>query len=407
MKENKAEEEKAEEEKIKMTAGEKREMRRTARRVFLDPSSPPVRSIIRVVIISMLVVAVFDFTKSLLSSLTKLFFIIVLAIFFAYLIDPLVKIIRHPFKVRHLEKFMPRSLAIVIAYIFVFTILGVAIANLTPVISKQARDFSVSLPEYTASIQEKINQLNVRFNRMKISEDLQNSISSKTSAYIGEAATSAGSLLTSLPWLILIPILAFFFLKDVNVYRISLLRLVPSGKWRARVESVLFDVNKTLAAYARAQLISCVLIGVICTIGFYLLGLDYALLLGILAGVFEFVPLIGPLTIAIAAVGLSFLESPWLALYVAIFLLILRLTHDYVTYPRIVRQSIHLHPLAIIFSVLAGEQVAGIAGVFISIPVVALLTVLYKHILEHRAASGVFEGWFEPKDEEKKIIENI
>ena len=124
-----------------MTPDEKRELRQTARRVFLDPSSPSVRSIIRVVIISMLVVAVFDFTKSIISSLTKLFFIIVLAIFFAYLIDPLVKLIRHPFKVRHLERFMPRALAIVIAYIFVFTILGVAIANLTPVISKAGAGF--------------------------------------------------------------------------------------------------------------------------------------------------------------------------------------------------------------------------------------------------------------------------
>ena len=324
MKENKAEKEKAEAEEMEMTPGEKREMRQTARRVFLDPSSPPVRSIIRVVIISMLVIAVFDFTKSLISSLTKLFFIVVLAIFFAYLIDPLVKVIRHPFKVRHRERMMPRALAIVIAYLFVFTILGVAIANLTPVITKQARDFSVSIPDYTASIQDKINQLNARFSRMKLSEDFQKNISNKTSEYLGEAATGVGSLLTSLPWLILIPILAFFFLKDVNLYRIALLRFVPSGKWRARVESVLFDVNKTLAAYARAQLISCVFIGAVCTIGFYLLGLDYALLLGILAGVFEFVPLIGPITIAIAAVTLSFLESPWQALYVGIFLLVLQ-----------------------------------------------------------------------------------
>ena len=168
------------------------------------------------------------------------------------------------------------------------------------------------------------------------------------------------------------PILAFFFLKDVNLYRVSLLRIVPSGKWRARVEKVLFDVNKTLAAYTRAQLISCVFIGLVCTIAFYIIGLDYAVLLGIMAGIFEFVPLIGPLTFAIVATTLALLESPWQAFYVAIFWRLLRLTHDYVTYPRIIREGIHLHPLAVILSVLAGEQVAGIAGVFISIPVVAL-----------------------------------
>jgi predicted PurR-regulated permease PerM len=400
-------EKKEEESKTELTKREKREVRQTARRVFLDPSTPSVRSIIRVVIITLLLLAVFDFTKSILASLTKLFFIVILAIFFAYLIDPLVKLIRSPFKERQLERIMPRGLAILLAYIIVFTVLGVAISNLAPVISKQAREFEKSLPEYTSSIQRTIDYLSARFSRLRFSDDFQANVSARTSAYFSEVATNLGSLLTSLPWLILVPILAFFFLKDVNLYRVSLLRIVPSGKWRARVEKVLFDVNKTLAAYTRAQLISCVFIGLVCTVAFYFIGLDYAVLLGIMAGVFEFVPLIGPLTVAIVATTLGLLESPWQAAYVAIFLAALRLTHDYITYPRIIREGIHLHPLAVILSVLAGEQVAGIAGVFISIPVVALLTVLYKHILEHNAASGLFEGWFEPKEEEKKVIENI
>jgi predicted PurR-regulated permease PerM len=68
----------------------------------------------------------------------------------------------------------------------------------------------------------------------------------------------------------------------------------------------------------------------------------------------------------------------------------LRLTHDYVTYPRIVRDGIHLHPFAVILSVLAGEQIAGIPGVFLSIPIVAIVTVLYKHILAHSGRAGLF-----------------
>ena len=84
------------------------------------------------------------------------------------------------------------------------------------------------------------------------------------------------------------------------MFRVGLLRIVPVGDWRNRVESVMTDVNATLTAYARAQLISCVLIGVICTAGFYLLGNNYALLLGILAAVLELVPLIGPLTLAMS-----------------------------------------------------------------------------------------------------------
>jgi predicted PurR-regulated permease PerM len=213
------------------------------------------------------------------------------------------------------------------------------------------------------------------------------------------------NLLTYLPWLVLIPILAFFFLKDANLFRVALLRMVPVGDWRSRVEAVMGDVNVTLAAYTRAQLITCLMIGVICTIGFYLLGNNYALLLGIMAGIFEIVPLLGPATIGILATVVSGFESGWQAFMTAVFLIVLRILQDYVIYPRIIREGIHLHPLAVILSVLAGEQVAGIAGVFLAIPIVALVTVLYKHILEHSGSTGLFTGLLEPK-ENKEIAES-
>jgi predicted PurR-regulated permease PerM len=104
------------------------------------------------------------------------------------------------------------------------------------------------------------------------------------------------------------------------------------------------------------------------------------------------------LTIAIIATTVSGLESGWEAMWTVIFLGVLRILQDYVIYPRIIREGIHLHPLAVILSVLAGEQVAGIPGVFIAIPLVALLTVLYKHLLEHTASRGLFTGLLEPKE---------
>jgi predicted PurR-regulated permease PerM len=405
----------AENEKKEVSPKEKRELKLTARRVFLDPSSPPVASIVRVVVITLLILAIYDFFKIVLFSLTTLFFIIILAIFFAYLIDPLVQLIQHPFKERHIEKIMPRALAIFVAYLIVFTVMGVAIAYLTPKIANQAREFTDKLPEYAKSFQEGLVEFNQRLDRVRISESVQKQINDKIQDFVTVTGTYLTALLgliaidviTYAPWLILVPILSFFFLKDVNLFRISVLRVFPSGKWRARVESVMADVNKTLAAYTRAQLISCLLIGSVCTLGFYIFGINYALLLGILAGVLEFIPLIGPLTVAITVTTVSLLQSPWKALYVIVFLITLRITHDYVTYPRIVRQGIHLHPLAVVLSVLAGEQVAGIPGVFLSIPVVALLTVIYKHILEHSGSTGLFSGLLEPKEEEKKVIDNV
>ena len=376
--------------------------------VKLDPSSPSIRSIARVVVITLIILFVAGSVQTIISSVTSLFFLIVLSVFFAYLIDPLVKLIRKPFKARHIDKWMPRSLAIVIAYILVFTVVGIAISNIAPKAVEQAKEFGTNLPAYGQSLRQRGNELTQRFQRLQISEEVQGEINKKV-ADIGSSITSAlgGFFLISvtyLPWLLLVPILAFFFLKDVNQFRLAVLRMFPAGRWRYRAEAVMADVNTTLAAYTRAQLISCVIIAVICTAGFYLLGLKYALLLGILAGIFEFVPLLGPVTIGlIVTTTAAASDDPWKALYVAIFLIVLRIIHDYVTYPRIVRGGIHLHPLAIILSVLAGEQVAGIPGVFLSIPIVAVATVFYRHILEHQGRRGLVSGWIEdaePKQEE-------
>jgi predicted PurR-regulated permease PerM len=390
-----------------MADKEIREKRTIARRVYLDPSTPPTWSVVRVVFIVLLMLAVKDFVGNILSSLTYLFFLIVLSIFFAYLIDPLVKFIRRPFKERNLEKLMPRAFAILIAYLIVFSVLGIAIANLAPRLAEQGAEFAKTLPEYAKLSQERIAEINQRFNQLNVSQEVQQAVTGKISSFIDTATNLLTSFATNLalnivsysPWLILVPVLSFLFLKDVNLFRVALLRIFPSGRWRSRAESVLADVNSTLRAYTRAQLISCFIIGFICTVMFYVLGIKYALLLGIAAGILEFIPLIGPITIGITVTTTAlFGENPWKALYVAIFLIILRIIHDYYTYPRIVREGIHLHPLAIILSVLAGEQVAGIPGVFLSIPIVAIATVFYKHILEHSGSKGLFAGWLEPKE---------
>jgi len=389
-----------------------RQLRKTARRVFLDPSTPSTISIARVVLITLLILLLAAGIFTAIYLLSFLLFLIVLSIFLAYLFDPLVNLIQRPFVTRNLEKLMPRPVAIVISYLGAFGILGVAIANLAPLIAEQIRDFARNLPNYADLVQDRLEQLNSRYEQLMISEEVQAQINAKIASIVGEYGTQITALagntvfdvITYLPWLLLVPILAFFFLKDAPIYRNLFLTCFPSGRWRARGESFITDVNNTLAAYTHAQIVSCILIGTICTIAFTLIGLDYALLLGILAGVLEFIPLLGPLTIGITAtlVG-GFSDNPWQALWTGLFLILLRITHDYFTYPRIVREGIHLHPLLVILSVLAGEQIAGIPGVFLSIPVVALVTVLYKHVLEHSGKKGLFAEIFRSNEPEPAV----
>jgi predicted PurR-regulated permease PerM len=193
-----------------------------------------------------------------------------------------------------------------------------------------------------------------------------------------------------IPWLVLIPVLSFFLLKDADTFRRSALQMLPKGRWRWRGDEFFQDINSTLAAYIRAQLTACVFIGVICALGFTLLGLPSPLVLGVIAGVCEFIPLVGPLLVAVVAAFLAILHAgPFSAFLVLLFLAVLRIVQDYWIYPKLIGQGIHLHPLAVIIAILSGAELAGVAGIFLAIPVVAILTVSYRHWLEHRGSEGL------------------
>src|ERR1019366_2107871 len=155
-------------------------------------------------------------------------------------------------------------------------------------------------------------------------------------------------------------------------------------RMQLRSHRLLEELNQTLAAYVRAQLIACAVVGTLTGLGLALLGNPYALLLGALAAVVEFVPVLGPLALATVAIGIAALHDPMLAVWTAVFLGVLRIVEDYVIYPRLIGRDIHLHPLVVILAVLAGVELNGIAGVFIAVPVVALLTVAARHWLEWR-----------------------
>ncbi len=375
-------------------------------KVILDSESFSIPVIFRSILIVLLFMLGAGIVIVLVSSLGYLFFFLVLAILLAYFIAPLVGLIRKPFESRKLERFMPRSLAIALAYLIVFTVLGVGIANIAPRVADQGKEFGTSLPAYATSFRQTLNDINRRFDRLRIPEELQAKVNEQISIASQGITQGFGNFVinsvTYLPWLIIVPVLSFFFLKDANLIRLTILRMFPAGRWRIRAEAVVQDINLTLAAYTRAQLLSCLIIGIICTIGFSVIGLRYALLLGLLAGIFEFVPLLGPLTIGIIATATAaFGQYPARAAYVVIFLGILRIFHDYITYPRIVRGRIHLHPLLIIIAILAGEQIAGIPGVFLAIPVVAVLTVIYRHVLEHHGKTRLLDGLREDPEAEE------
>lgn len=360
---------------------------------LIEASWPPVRAILRVIFIVLIVIA----ALWILLKLTTVILLIVLSIFFAYLVSPLVEMLRRPLRIAGRRIVMPRVAAIALAYLIIFAGILAVIYFVVPQLVSQFPQFSEQAQSYGKIISGKTQQLNEYLTQHKMPGAMVDAINKAVPSILETIGASATFVLTSIagwvvyvPWLILIPILSFFLLKDVDSFRRSALQMLPRGRWRWRGDEFFQDVNSTLAAYIRAQLTASLFIGSVCAGGFAVMGLPSPLVLGLIAGLFEFVPMLGPVLIAIIAALIAVFHSGVSsALIVLVFLGVLRIVQDYAIYPRLIGHGIHLHPLAIILAILCGEKLAGVAGVFLAIPVVAIVTVSYRHWMEHRGSEGL------------------
>jgi predicted PurR-regulated permease PerM len=364
------------------------------------------RSLMWVVLLGLVLYYLMKATLWVFYAMTGILLVIVLAIFFAYLIAPLVELVRRPFNARGRERVMPRGLAIGVVYLVIFGSLLVGAWVLTPRLGTQMAEIAKQAPDYVTNAQKRADRLNNILEELHLPRSLRESANKTVSNAIGEAGSyvtgegfnSALNVLGYLPYLVLIPILAFFFLKDADSFRQSALMMLPQGRIRWRGDEFFQDINSTLAAYIRAQLIACLIIGTICGVGFALFDVRYALVLGVMAGLLEFIPLLGPLVVAVVAGTVAGFDSGTKAVAVLLFLGVLRIVEDYVLYPRIIGSGIHLHPLAVILAILAGHELAGVAGIFLAIPVIAVLTVTYRHWLEHRGSAGLVAELLKPAE---------
>jgi predicted PurR-regulated permease PerM len=364
------------------------------------------RSALWVAVLVLIIYYLFEAVRWVFYALTGVLLVIVLAIFFAYLIAPLVELVRKLFATPKSERLLPRTLAIGVVYVVIFGSLGVGAWVLTPRLGTQMAEITQQAPGYITNAQQRADRLNRALADLNLPKSVRDKANESINAAIGDAGKyvtgegfmSAINVLTYFPYLVLIPILAFFFLKDADSFRRSALMMLPQGRIRWRGDELFQDINSTLAAYIRAQLIACLLIGSICTTAFALFGVRYALVLGLVAGMLEFIPLLGPVVVAVLAGTVAGFDTGSKALGVLLFLAVLRIVHDYVVYPRIIGSGIHLHPLAVILAILAGHELAGVAGIFLAIPVIAVLTVTYRHWLEHRGSEGLVAELLKPAE---------
>ncbi len=270
--------------------------------------------------------------------------LLVLAVFFAYLVAPLVERLRRTITVRGRQLVLPLPAAIAAVYVLVFGSITVACILLLPPLDSQLGQLAREVPSYVTRVEAHWQSWQTGYRGHALPQEVRDAVDRAAR----QAVTAGGTYLTNelvprlagwlvyLPWLILVPILAFFLLKDAEALRKAALRILPRGHLRSRGHVFLGELNDMLAAYIRAQVTACLLIGMVSTIGFLVIGVPYAVVLGIAAGLLEFIPLAGPLAIGVVATGFAAFHSLGQAVAVLLFLLVLRAVQDYVVYPKIV-----------------------------------------------------------------------
>ncbi len=291
-----------------------------------------------------------------------------------------------------LEKLV-RSRVWAIAIIYSLLVVGVAVFGLLvgPRIARQSSHLGESLPGLmdkasTGQLSGQIDQLAERIgNEHGWSNATQKRIRDFLISRRGDLAALAQRMGIRAAegaqqvWvLFLVPILAIFFLRDGGNFHEVLLALVQSRTQREFLQDVFQDLNQMLAQFIRAQLTLAAfsLLAYVSFLG--LMRVPYALMLGTAGGALEFVPLAGPLLAGTTLMVVEVLAgySHWA--FLLLFLLAWRLIQDYVISPRVMGVSVELHPLAALFGILAGGEIAGILGVYLSIPVMASLRIVWR-----------------------------
>jgi predicted PurR-regulated permease PerM len=305
--------------------------------------------------------------------------IFLFAILFAYLLEPVVRRVQESPLARG-----SRAIAIALTYLCLGALITVSLVVFGPRLAFDTRELAQSFP----GLIDKVANGSIVWqygNRHGWDVDTQYRIEqfiaghqNEILAWASKAGSSVAHFLANALWLVLIPILAIFFLADGRHFAQKFIEAFDRRDQRRLLRGILEDLDQMLAHYIFAQILLAGISLVVYSIALSLFHFPYSLALALAAGIMEFVPVAGPLVAAAGILGVGFLVGyPHLGL-VVVFLGAWRMCQDYIISPRVMGGKLELHPLAAIAAVLMGGELGGVLGVFLSIPVAATIRVIWK-----------------------------
>jgi predicted PurR-regulated permease PerM len=316
----------------------------------------------------------------LMMALESLTTMVLVSFFIAYILDPWVD---------RLELWkIPRSVASFLALLGVTAIAVMVMLFVIPQIVEEVRNFAKVAPQYSAKLRSYflplLKELDLELPRnwdqlaMMALDGLKDYLPKITDYSAKMAAAifkSALSVLSSIVHVLMIPILAYYFLVSFDHITTGIEELIPPYA-KERILTRLRQIDAIVAGFVRGQLNVCLMLAIAYSLGFWLIGIDLAMVLGVLGGILFIIPYLGTGVALLGATAMAIAQyDVTRAIYVVIWIAIVQLFESYVYTPRVVGGAIGLHPIAYILALMAGYQLFGFVGMLVAIPVAAIIKV--------------------------------
>lgn len=299
----------------------------------------------------------------------------IIAMIVSYVLNPVVSLLG--------ARKVPRPIAVLTIYAVFILSSTVVLMNVIPMFVHQLQELNEHMPDLAfkaQSIATDMNRLDylpgsVRTGIEQSLAKLENGISLAIANYIN----GIGNTINTIFLIFIIPFISFYMLKDFQTIEKSALTIVPR-EHRKPIVNMLMDIDTALGNYIRGQFLVCLIVGLLAYIGYWAIGIPYALLLASLVAVFNIVPYLGPFLGAAPALIVASTVSWKMMLFVAIINTVCQILEGNVISPQVVGRSLKMHPLFIILALMIGGEVAGIAGLILAVPFFAVMKVIVQHV---------------------------
>lgn len=307
-----------------------------------------------------------------------IFLPLILSGFVFYILNPIVKLVE---KIHIKKHKLPHTLAVALVMLAVLLLIVGILMLIIPQLITQVSKLLTSIPSFTSTLQDQVNHLlNAKWvKRLDLNVStgsLEKQISKYAKGFLLGTANGIGAvvgMLTSITiTAITVPVMVFYMLNDGDKFLPSIKKFFQPSKADA-IERLLKKMSKTIAQYINGQVIECLFIAVFTSIGYLIIGQPYALLLGIVAGITNVIPYVGPYLGIFPSLLVAITIGPWQMLWVVVIVIIVQQVDGNLVYPNIIGKTLKIHPLTIIIILLAAGNIAGIPGMILAIPFYAIV----------------------------------